>query len=831
MFAAALLAVTSTIAARQPAPTGLSAEAAARRLVTEGPNSLGTDQGRHWAGIFVGQFRSPLVLVLVVAAGISHLLGERVETGVILVIVAVNALLGFAQEYRAQHAVRLLRRLVTRTARVVRDGSPKVVPAESIVRGDLVELEVGDLVPADLVLSSADALSADESALTGESVPVSKRTGDAARLGTAIVSGYGSGIVTATGRATELGRTARLLERRPTPTEFEQGIRRFSDFLVVVILALTSFVFLVNAVEGKGWLDSFLFALALAVGITPEVLPIIVTLTLARGALRMARNQVVVKRLAAVEDLGNIDLLCCDKTGTLTTGEFTLRDYHDIAGARDPDVLRLGALAGVLGRGRPGGADNPTDRAIWRCAQLDQDELAGCEVLDRNPFDFTRRRGSALLECHGRRVLAAKGAADAILPVCDGVRRPSGKSPLGGPERADLRARVERYEEDGYRVLAVAERDLDQASTTGADEIGLTLLGFLLFMDPPKADVGDALASLNRLGVELRVLTGDSPAVARRICREVGLPEGPLLTGPELALASAEALPGLALGHAVFARVDPEQKHRLVTALRAHGHVVGFLGDGVNDAPALRAADVGVAVASGTDIAKEAADVILLQKSLAVLAGGIVEGRTTFANITKYILNTVSANFGNMATVAAASLFLRFIPLLPSQILLNNLLSDLPLLAIATDRVDTVLLQRPRHWRVGVIARFMVLFGVLSAVFDLLLIGLLLARTGTPTAVFRTAWFLESVLSELLVTFALRSRDTLLRSRPGAWLLWSSIAAGVAAIAIVGTPAGRTWFGFAPVPAGIALMVAGVLAAYLASADLLKRRVFGRFEL
>jgi P-type Mg2+ transporter len=822
---------STTVAAETASPAGLSAEAAARRLATEGPNSIGADQGRRWAGILAGQFRSPLVLVLIAAAGVSQILGERVETGVILVIVAVNALLGFGQEYRAEHAVRLLRRLVTRTARVVRDGRPEVVPAEAVVRGDLVELEVGDLVPADLVLTAADALSADESALTGESVPVPKATGDAARLGTAIVSGYGSGIVTATGRATELGRTARLLERRPTPTEFEQGIRRFSDFLVVVILALTAFVFLVNAVEGKGWLDSFLFALALAVGITPEVLPIIVTLTLARGALRMARSQVVVKRLAAVEDLGNIDLLCCDKTGTLTTGEFTLRDYRDVAGEHSAEVLRVGALAGVLGRGRPRGAENPTDQAIWRCAELDRDELARYEVLDRNPFDFARRRGSALLESGGRRVLAVKGAADAILPGCDRMRGPAGMSLLGEKERAELRARVERYEDDGYRVLAAAERDLDRAGTTVADEIGLTLLGFLLFMDPPKADVGDALASLSRLGVELKVLTGDSPAVARRICREVGLAEGPLLTGAELASASAEALPGLALRHAIFARVDPEQKHRLVSALRAHGHVVGFLGDGVNDAPALRAADVGVAVASGTDVAKEAADVILLQKSLAVLAGGIVEGRTTFANITKYILNTVSANFGNMATVAAASLFLRFIPLLPSQILLNNLLSDLPLLAIATDRVDTVLLQRPRHWRVGVIARFMVLFGVLSAVFDLLLIGLLLARTGTPTAVFRTAWFLESVLSELLVTFALRSRDTLLRSRPGAWLLWSSVAAGVAAIAIVGTPAGRTWFGFAPVPAGIALMVAGVLAAYLASADLLKRRVFGRFEL
>jgi Mg2+-importing ATPase len=821
----------ATIAVGQSLPQGLTTEAAARRLASDGPNAIGTERGRHWLGILAGQFRSPLVLVLVAAAGISHLLGERVETGVILAIVAINALLGFVQEYRAEHAVRLLRRLVTRTARVVRDGRPQTVPAEAVVVGDLVELEVGDLVPADLMLADADGLSADESALTGESVPVTKTPGDAVRLGTAIVSGYGSGTVIATGRATALGRTARLLERRPTPTDFEQGIRRFSDFLVVVILALTAFVFLVNAVEGKGWLDSFLFALALAVGITPEVLPIIVTLTLARGALRMARDQVVVKRLAAVEDLGNIDLLCCDKTGTLTTGVFTLTDYHNLERTRDPRVLRIGALAGALGRGEPRGADNPTDQAVWRCGELAPAELAGCEVLDRNPFDFVRRRGSALVGGEGRRVLAVKGAADAILPVCGTQRRSGLASPLEEADRAELRERVERYEEDGYRVLAVAERELDRSGTTVADETALTLLGFLLFLDPPKADVGEALSSLSRLGVGLKVLTGDSAAVARRICREVGLPEGPLLTGTALAAASAEALPELALRHQVFARVDPEQKYRLVTALRRNGHVVGFLGDGVNDAPALRAADIGIAVASGTDIAKEAADVILLQKSLAVLAGGIVEGRKTFANITKYILNTVSANFGNMATVAAASLFLRFIPLLPSQILLNNLLTDLPLVAIATDRVDPVLLQRPRRWRIGVIARFMVLFGVLSAFFDLLLIGVLLAPPSTPAAVFRTAWFVESVLSELLVTFALRSRAALQHSHPSGWLLWSSVAAGGATIMIVASSLGRAYFDFTSVPGRVAVTIAVVLVGYLGSAELLKRRVFARLEL
>jgi Mg2+-importing ATPase len=771
------------------------------------------------------QLGSPLVLVLLGVAIVSRLLGEAVEATVIVLVVALNALLGFVQEYRAEHALQALRKFVSRTARVRRDGRAIDVPAAEVVRGDAVLLEVGDLIPADLALTTADNFATDEAALTGESQPVSKEAGATAYLGTAVVSGFGEGTVTATGRATLFGRSAGLLEHGAPESDFERNIRRFSDFLVQVILLLTVFVFLANALLDKGWFDSFLFAVALAVGITPEVLPAIVAITLANGALRMARDKVVVKRLASVEDLGNVDILCCDKTGTLTLGEFALHDFVTPAGARDPTVLVRGALASAQGLGVPEeGSPSPTDRAVWRCEALAavRPELARCRVLDRVAFDYARRRSSVLASTGDTRLLIVKGASESLLPLCEAVADGDGPLPLTDERRTALAAAVNAYEGDGLRVLAVAERPWAEAAVNAGDERGLVLRGFLLFADPPKPDVREALEQLGRL---------DSAVVTRRVCREAGIPvEGDaVVTGAELAGLGPEALRRRALETRVFARLAPEQKQMLVSALRVSGHVVGFLGDGVNDAPALQAADVGVSVDSGTDIAKEAADVILLQKSLGVLAGGIVEGRKTFANITKYILNTISANFGNMSTVAVSSLFLPFIPLLPSQILLNNFLSDLPLVTIATDRVDEELLQRPRRWHIGGIARFMVLFGVLSALFDLLLI-LVLLRWRVSVPLFRTAWFVESACSEVLVTFAIRTRLAFWRSRPSGWLVGSSLATAIACFVLPVLPLGRRYFELVTPPGTVLGLIGFVLASYFLAAELAKRPFFRRLD-
>lgn len=817
---------------------------AARRLADVGPNVVARNERRPIPGILLRQFTSPLILVLIGAAIVSRYLGEPVEAMVIVAIVAINATLGFVQEYRAERALRALQRFVTHMATVRRGGTQVEVPAQDLVPGDLVCLEIGDVVPADLRLLLADDLSTDESILTGESVPVAKRLApvpetatqpyeltNVAFTGTAVASGFGEGVVIATGERTVFGRTATTLDRHPRETEFQRSIRRFSDMLLIVIVVMTAFVFVANALLGKGMFDSLLFAIALAVGITPEVLPVIVTIALSNGALRMAREKVVTRRLMSVEDLGNVDTLCCDKTGTLTTGTVSLHDYLDLDGTRDPELVRASLLC-ASGGARSGDAAgaNALDRAVRQSEAARQwlPTLDRASVVDRNEFDFERRRMSALVRDGDRSVLVVKGSPDAVLAVSSRARRGRGLLPMTPALIGELQQRAAGYEEQGYRVLALAHKDFAEATTSRADETDLELLGFLLFLDPPKREAGDSLRLLERLGVGIKVMSGDSPVITRRICRDVGLAiaEDRVLTGSDLASLDPDGLAQVVQRYNVFARVTPEQKYRLVERLSAAGHVVGFLGDGVNDVPALRSADVGICVDTGADIAKDAADIILLRKSLRVLAHGIIEGRKTFGNITKYVLNTVSANFGNMVTVAVSSLFLAFIPLLPSQILLNNLVSDLPLVTISTDNVDPDLLERPRRWDLALITRFMVGFGLLSVLFDLLLIGGLLYVLRADTGLFRTAWFVESACSEILVTFAVRTRGPFFKSRPSRTLLVASVVTGAAAFVLPFTAVGQTYFAFTPLPASIVLFVGGILAAYFLAAEFAKRRYY-----
>lgn len=824
-------------------PAGLDPAEAVRRLAREGPNVVVRRLRRPGVRILLSQFVSPLILVLVGAALVSRYLGESVEATVILAIVVVNAALGFAQEYRAERALRALQRFVTHRARVRRGGAMAEVPTDTLVPGDLVTIGIGDLVPADLRLLSVDRLSTDESVLTGESLPLAKSVEPVAAttalhersclafMGTAVAGGYGEGVVIATGSRTRFGRTAAPLAARPRETEFQRSIRRFSDFLLIVIVVMTGFVFIANALLHKGLFDSLLFAIALAVGITPEALPVIVTVALSNGALRMGREKVVTRRLISVEDLGNIDILCCDKTGTLTEGAVSLHDHLDLDGNRDPEILRLGLLAGTDPRSRGATAVDALDQALRQSAAA-RGLLATLDryrIVSRNEFDFERRRTSAVVQ-HGQEyALVVKGSPEAVLAACAAAAGPQGPRPLTPALLTRIHQRITLSEEQGYRVLAVADRAMPAARSDEREETGLTIRGFLLFLDPPKREVADALRRLGRLGVAVKVMSGDSAIVTRRICREVGLviAEDRVVTGSELEALDAAGLAVAGARYNVFARVTPEQKYQLVTALGSAGHVVGFLGDGVNDVPALKAADVGICVNSGVDVAKDAADIILLRKSLRVVAQGIVEGRKTFSNITKYVLNTVSANFGNMVTVAASSLFLAFIPMLPSQILLTNLVSDLPLVTISTDNVDPDLLVRPRRWDLSLIARFMVGFGLLSVVFDLLLIGGLLFVVGADTDLFRTAWFVESACSEILVTFAIRTHGPFFRSRPGRWLLVASTVTGVLAFALPFTAAGRAYFGFVALPQGVLVFVIGVLLAYFLAAEGAKRRYLG----
>lgn len=539
----------------------------------------------------------------------------------------------------------------------------------------------------------------------------------------------------------------------------------------------------------------------------------------------MAREQVVTRRLLSVEDLGNIDTLCCDKTGTLTEGSVSLHDYLDVEGAREFELVRDGLLCAT-------GAANALDAAIWRseAAQPLLPTLDRYRIVDRNEFDFERRRTSVVVRHGDGHTLIVEGSPEAVLAASTRARRRDGLEPLTAALAEELQHRIAGYEEQGYRVLAVADRALSHGVSGRGDETELSLRGFLLFLDPPKPEAGESLRLLKALGVDIKVMSGDSPIVTRRICRDVGLTvaEDRVITGGDLTTLDAPRLGEVVRRYNVFARVTPEQKYRLVESLSAAGHVVGFLGDGVNDVPALKAADVGICVDSGADIAKDAADIILLRKSLRVLAQGIIEGRKTFSNITKYVLNTVSANFGNMLTVALSSLFLAFIPLLPSQILLTNLVSDLPLVMISTDNVDQDLLERPRRWDLPLIARFMIGFGMLSVVFDLLLIMGLLYLAGADTGAFRTAWFVESACSEILVTFAIRTRGPFFRNRPGRWLLLASAAAGVVTFALPFTPIGRTYFSFTPLPGPMLVLITGILAAYFLAAEVAKRRYYHR---
>jgi Mg2+-importing ATPase len=830
---------TEALAALGTAPAGLTPNEARRRLAEYGPNVVTRGERRPAARILLAQLTSPLVLVLITAAAVAGLLGEALDAWVILAIVVLNAVLAFVQEYRAERSLRALRRFLTHTATVRRAGTLVELPACDLVPGDVVCLEIGDVVPADMRLLAVDDLSAVEATLTGEAFPVRKTIApvdapaamphelrNVAFMGTSVAAGYGEGIVIATGRATFIGRAAgRLAERQPD-TEFQRGMRRLSRFLFAVILGMTIFVFLANALLGKGTFDSLLFAVALAVGITPEALPIILTIALSRGALRMARDQLVVKRLMSVEDLGNVDVLCCDKTGTLTEGRVTLSAAVDARGEPDEDVL----VRGVLASGP--GTTLALDRALLATVSSlpRAPALERYRVIDRNEFDFERRRTSVLVAEGSRRTLVVKGSPESVLSMTSREWRSGRAVPLTDAAAAELRRRVAAHEVDGQRVIAVAERELGGDTSGPEDEADLTVRGFLLFRDAPKPDAAAALRRLRDLRVDIRVLTGDSPAVARHVCRAVDLPivEDRVVTGAELERLSPADLQAHALRYTVFARLSPDQKHRLVAALSGASRVVGFLGDGVNDAPALRAADVGISVDSGADIAKEASDIVLLEKDLHVLARGITEGRRTFGNITKYVLNTISANFGNMTTVALSSLFLPFIPLLPSQILLNNFVSDLPLITIPTDRVDRDLLRRPRHWDLRLIARFMLLFGLLSVLFDLTLIAALLYVIHADTALFRTAWFVESACSEIIVTFAIRTRRTFFRSRPGAWLLGSSIVTVAVAFALPLTGFGQRYFALTPLGGATGTLVAGVLAAYFVGAELAKRPFFRR---
>lgn len=843
--------------------TGLDDEEARRRLAEHGPNEISPPEERTSAKMLLSQFKNPLVYVLIFAAGVASLLGEGTEATIIVAIVLVNAALGFAQEYRSERAVRELRKYLSYQVRVTRAGKTRVVDSKELVPGDIVSVAIGDIVPADLRLLEVDELATNESVLTGESTPVEKSSdpislerplphqlANTAFMGSEVTEGSGRGVVVATGASTYFGKIAKSLALLPPKTDFQKNIASFGNFLVRVILLLTLFVFIVNSVLGHGVFESLLFSVALAVGIIPEALPVIITVGLSDGALRLVKKKVVVKRLEAIEDIGNVDVLCTDKTGTLTQNEMTVEAVLDPDGNAKPDLIVYALLcnSAIVEGDRILG--NPIDVAIWKYARsigFDEADLENYKKVHEIPFGFGRRRMSFVFEKDGRRILVTKGAPESIMSVSstvasDSVVRPIGLARAGlegwGRHRAQGRRREARllriiggFGQTGRRVIAIGYRDVEEKRDYSADdERDLTLVALVVLSDPPKEDAAEAISRLKALGIRLKILSGDDPLVTADVCRRLGVTgAGRVLTGTDIESMSEGDLLKAVEETDVFGRVTPEQKFAIVEALKKNGHVVGFLGDGVNDAPALRLADAGISVDSGVQVAKEASSIILLEKSLNVIADGVVEGRKAFGNMIKYIMNTISANFGNMFTVALGSIFLPFIPLLPSQILLTNLLSDAPMLTISTDNLDEEGLRKPRKWSTGSIARFMVFFGLISSVFDMVTIASLIYLLHAGQELFRTGWFIESVLSEITVTFSIRTRRRFYRSRPSRLMIIAAAAAFILTLAIVYSPAGAL-FEFVKLPQWFLGLVFAILASYFVLVEISKHVFFGRYE-
>jgi Mg2+-importing ATPase len=818
--------------------SGLNPADIESRLKQYGLNALEAQRQATALELFLSQFKSPLVLILMGAAIVSAVLGEWTDAIIVLAVVLGSTMLGFVQEYRAGNAVEKLRSQVTIRSSVLRGGQPQMLPSEQVVPGDVVLLSAGSLIPADGVVLVANDFFVSQAVLTGETFPVEKQPGTipanaslAARtncvfMGTSAGSGTAQVLIVQTGRATVFGQIAQRLSLRPPETEFERGIRRFGNLLTQVMLVMVVIVLAVNLFLAKPLIDSLLFALALAVGLTPELLPAIVSITLAHGAQRMAKRGVIVRRLNSIENLGSMDVLCTDKTGTLTEGVVRLDGALDAQGQPSPAVLHYAYLNAHFQTG----LNNPLDEAIQAYAQQTGPDISAEQKVDEIPYDFVRKRLSVVTaNPKGERTLITKGALDNVLSICNSVQFGDGTHPLDAPTRAGIEQLYSDWSAKGFRVLGVASKAVDGRAEaySRTDEHELTFAGFLLFFDPPKADVQQAIVDLAKRGVQLKIITGDNQKVARHVAEAVNLPVTGVLTGSELSDMRDEALWHLAERTTLFAEVDPNQKERIILALKKTKHVVGYMGDGINDAPALHAADVGLSVNTAVDVAKDAADFVLLKTDLGILREGIDEGRMTFANTLKYILTTISANFGNMFSMAGASMLLPFLPLLAPQILLNNFLSDIPATTIAGDNVDPEWVEKPRCWNTAFIRNYMVLFGLVSSIFDFLTFGALLFLFHASQEEFRAGWFIESLLTELVIALVVRTRHVFFRSRPGKLLLVSTLIFIGITLVLPYLPF-ISVFGFIPLPAPLMLAMLGLTALYVLVTELAKKYFYSR---
>lgn len=828
-------------------PGGLTASEATLRLARFGPNEPAAARRTATVVQLLLLFANPLAIILLAASVISAALGEVLNATIIALMIVLSVALNFIQTYRSQRAVDRIRKEIAPTAKVLRDGKWIEIPRREVVPGDVIKLTAGDLVPADADLFQARDLHVQQAALTGESLPVEKTATDPQShhqpntdenhkvfLGTSIVSGTGNAVVTVTGKSTTFGDIATRLATKPPETEFERGTKQFGLLIMKTTILLVLFVLLVSVVLHHNFMESLLFAVALAVGLTPEFLPMITTVTLGQGAVHMARKKVIVKHLEAMQNFGSIDVLCSDKTGTLTSGEMALNQHVDPFGSPSERVFLLAYLNSLHETGVTNPLDvaikerqtsNPLDTAVL---QHDHPDIHDYRKLDEIPFDFERRRVSIVVEHEGARLLITKGAPESVLPICSGYELNGHENGLDDQSRKRSEATYRALCAQGFRMLAVAYASVPSKDVYRADdEKDLVLAGYLTFSDPPLESAKSSLLALRSDGIEVKILTGDNELVTQHICSQVGLDSERIILGDELEGMTDPALAHVVEQTSVFARVSPAQKNRIILALKNRSHVVGYLGDGINDAPSLHAADVGISVSTAVDVAKDAADFILQERSLEVLHAGIIEGRKSFGNVMKYLLMGTSSNFGNMFSMAVAAVFLPYLPMLPTQILLNNFLYDLAQVTIPTDKVDETFIHKPQRWNVKMIRDFMIYIGPLSSIYDFLTFFALLRLFHASEQFFHSGWFVESLATQTLVIFVIRTARNPFRSRPSLALTLTTLSVVLFGTVLPFTSLGGL-MGFTPLPFGFLLFIAVATGTYLCLVEVVKRLLMRR---
>lgn len=823
------------LSSMQSNQAGLTETESANRLKQFGENSIKSNGSAAPLILFLNQFKNPIMIILIIATLISGLTGDWTDSLIIMAIVFASVVLSFIQEYSASHAIEELRSRIQLQSAVLRDGKSTSIPTRSIVPGDIVLLSAGSLIPADGLILQCDDFFVNQSILTGEALPVEKKPVPVPEIstladrdncvftGTNVYSGSATMLVVNTGIHTEFGKIAKKLTLRPPENEFERGVRRFGYLLTQIMLILTLAVFAINVIAHKPAIDSLLFSVALAVGITPQLLPAIINITLSKGSRTMAKEGVIVRHLTAIENFGSMDVLCTDKTGTLTEGVVHLDDAVDVEGKSSDNVFKLAYLNSSLQTGLV----NSLDQAIIAYKTLD---ISNVVKQDEIPYDFSRKRLSIIINDNHECTMITKGALSHILDICDQIQVGLDVRPLDQTFKDNIEKQFEAWSDKGYRVLGVSSKIVPaKTQYPVTDEQSMVFCGFLLFYDPPKADAIQTITDLKKLGVQLRIITGDNKLVALHTASMIGLTVSGTLTGAELIKMSDETLWHVVENTNLFTEVDPNQKERIILALKKKKHVVGYMGDGINDAPALHAADVSISVNTAVDVAKEAADFVLLEKSLDVLKRGIELGRVTFANTLKYIYITTSANFGNMFSMAGAALFMPFLPLLPKQILLINFITDFPALTLAGDSVDPEMVSQPHRWNIRFIRNFMFTFGLISSAFDYLTFAVLLIGFRVQEEAFQSGWFIVSILTELMVLLVMRTQKPFFKSKPAPTLLYSSIGVAAFTLILPYLPV-QNFLNIAPVKLPILMALLAVAALYIITTELGKHIFYKKYR-